>query len=159
MASVLFTVDWLFCMHVHACAFSISCGSQPMVKRWPAQLRILAPLKDTLCVVFHGHFCAFVCAQEALNRNWSRAGACKDSQGGWGSRTSYSRDCLRPLTGGRGGPQPGRMHASHLDEHSVCVGNRSSAFLLGGSGDTEQQQQHHISQVTSSAAISTGIIK
>lgn len=85
--------------------------------------------------------------------------ACKTAReaGDPGPATAQTA-CLRPLTGRRGGPQLGHLHASHLDECSVPIGNTCSALLLGGSGDTERQQLR-ICRATCSAALNTGTVQ
>lgn len=86
--------SWLTLLHACArvcfqCQLWESAPSQEVT--FPT--RILIPGKDTLYAVFPGDWCVCVCLCVLVHKKlWIGAGL------DWGSRTSYSRDCLRPLT-------------------------------------------------------------
>lgn len=69
---------------MHVCAFSAICGESAPGQEITCPARILVPGKDTLCALFLGGLCVClsvcVCAQEALNSSWIRAGACKGAR-------------------------------------------------------------------------------
>lgn len=147
---------------MHVCAFHASCGSQPMDKRSPAQPGSWHMARMQYMPFSLGTCCVFVCvclcirsSEQQLEEGWDLLG----NQKGWGCRISYSRDCLRPLTAGRGEPQPGHVQASHLMSTLCVLGVAVQPQRWVDPGTEQQQQQPHICQAISWAALSTGIIQ